>query len=55
MLDKDIYNFDETSCQIGILVGSYIIVPQGKDKIFLDDPDNKELVTCIKYFSATSY
>lgn len=53
--DEDIYNFDETGCQIGISGGSHVVVPQGEEKIFLNDPDNKELVTCVECFNATGY
>ena len=55
MLDKDIYNFDETGCQIGVATGSRVVVPQGLDKIFVNNPENKELVTCVEYFSAIGY
>jgi hypothetical protein len=53
--DDDIYNFDETGCQIGITSGSLVIVPAGESAAFADDPDNRELVTAIECISATGY
>jgi hypothetical protein len=32
-----------------------VTVLQGLKKIFVNNPDNKELVTCVEYFSATGY
>ena len=55
ILDDNTYNFDETSCQISILARNRVIVPQGLKRIFVNDLDNKELVTCVECFSATSY
>ena len=55
VLDEDIYNFDETGCQIGLAAGNRVIVPQGLERIFVNDPDNRELVTCVECFSATGY
>ena len=55
IVDDDIYNFDETGCQIGLTTRNRVVVLQGLDKIFVNNPDNKELVTCIKCFSTTGY
>ena len=53
--DEDIYNFDETGCQIGITAGGRVIIPQGERFAFVNDPDNRELVTAVECFSATGY
>jgi hypothetical protein len=53
--DDDIYNFDETGCQIGIGTEGIVIVPVNTEAVFIDDPDNRELVTSTECISATEY
>ena len=53
--DEDCYNFDETGCPIGITVGSTVIVPTGISMVYVDDPDNKELVTVTVCISTGGY
>ena len=55
ILDNDVYNFDETGCQIGITAGGRVIIPKTERHAFVNDPDNRELVTSVEYFSATGY
>jgi len=55
ILDDDIYNFDETGCQIGVTSGGLVCVPAGVDQVYVDDPDNKELVTSTECISASGY
>jgi len=55
ILPEDTYNFDETGCQIGISSGGRIIVPAGVRQAFVNDPDNRELVTSVECFSADGY
>ena len=53
--DADIYNFDETGCQIGLQAGSTVIVPTGTQAVYVDDPNNRELVTVTAYIGASGY
>ena len=55
MLDKDVYNFDETGCMIGVTAGSWVIVPSDCKTSYVDDPDNRELVTSTECFSAGGF
>lgn len=55
ILDDDTYNFDEVGCQIGIIAGAFVIVPANVNKVYVDDPDNRELITIIECISATGY
>ena len=46
ILPDDIYNFDETGYMIGMLNnGSRVIVPADCKEVFIDNPNNRELVT----------
>jgi hypothetical protein len=45
--ESDIYNFDETGFQIGVVVGDRVIVPRDCDTVWISDPENRELVTAI--------
>jgi hypothetical protein len=53
ILDEDVYNFDETGTQIGVIgAGQKVIVPANTEVVYVDDLDNRELVTsteCIGY------
>jgi hypothetical protein len=53
--DEDCYNFDETVCPIGITAGSTVIVPADSSVGYVDDSDNKELVTVTACISARGY
>ena len=53
--DDDCYNFDETGCQIEVTSGGLVVVPVGADKVYIDDPDNKELVTSTECIGASGY
>ena len=53
--DDDCYNFDETGYQIGVTSGGLVIVPVGADKVYIDNPDNKELVMSTEYIRASGY
>ena len=55
ILDEDIYNFDETGCQIGITAGGIVIIPANVTRVYVNDPDNKELVTAVECISAGGY
>jgi hypothetical protein len=55
ILDDDVYNFDETGCQIGITAGGRVIIPETERHDFVNDPDNRELVTSVECFSSTGY
>jgi DDE superfamily endonuclease len=52
ILDEDIYNFDETGYLIGVVSGSFVIVPIGCEAVYVDDPANRELVTSTECISA---
>ena len=54
-MDDNIYNFDESSTQIGVISGSTVIVPAGTEQVFIDDLDNKELVTNTECISGSGY
>ena len=45
--NEDIYNFDETGFQIGVVSGSKVLVPIHCEVVYASDPDNKELVTAV--------
>lgn len=45
--DADIYNFDETGFQIGVVDGEKVIVPKDCQAVYTADPDNRELVTAV--------
>jgi hypothetical protein len=47
ILDDDTYSFDETGCQIGVCAG--------ETAVFVDDLNNKEIITSIECISATGY
>ena len=49
------YNFDETGCLISIVNGSLVIVPKGCTVAYVDDPENRELVTSTECISASGY
>ena len=55
MQDEDIYDFDETSCQISTTVEGRTIVPQEGLFASVNDPNNMELVTSVKCFTAIGY
>ncbi|KAF8850964.1 hypothetical protein BDZ45DRAFT_602131, partial [Acephala macrosclerotiorum] len=55
VLDEDIYNFDKTGCQIGITTGEIVIVPADVVRVYVNDPDNKKLITVVKCISAGGY
>ncbi len=59
ILDDDVYNFDETSYHIGITTRGRVIVPKGVPKsethAFVNNADNRELVTSVECFSTTGY
>jgi DDE superfamily endonuclease/Tc5 transposase DNA-binding domain len=46
--DEDIYNFDETGFQIGVLSGEQVIVPADCIAVYTADPENKELITSVE-------
>ena len=54
-MDEDIYNFDETGCQIGITAGGIVIVSTNIERVYVNDPDNKELITVVECISAGGY
>jgi len=53
--DKDIYNFDQVGCMIGIVSGSLVVVLADCKEVFVDDPYNRELVIITKYISVGGY
>jgi hypothetical protein len=55
VVDEDIYNFDETGYQIGITAGGIVIVPTNIERVYVNDPDNKELITVVECISAGGY
>ena len=54
-MDEDIYNFDEVGTQIGVTAGSTVIVLAETERVYIDDLDNKELVTSIECISWSGY
>ena len=54
-MDEDIYNFDETGYQIGITAGGIVIVPTNIERVYVNDPDNKELIMVVECISAGGY
>ena len=46
--DEDIYNFDETGFQIGVISGEKVLVPKDTTVVYSTDPENKELITSVK-------
>ena len=42
-------------CQIGVTLGGLVCVPVGVNQVYVDDPDNKELVTLIECIGALGY
>jgi hypothetical protein len=55
VLDDDIYNFDETGYQIGVTARDMVIIPIGIEAVYVDNPENRELVTSIEYIRASGY
>ena len=55
ILDKDIYNFNETGYLIRMVTGSLIIVPASTIIAYIDDPVNRGLVTSTECISAGGY
>jgi hypothetical protein len=55
ILDEDIYNFDKTSYLIGLVNGLLIIIPINTKEIYIDDPENRELIMSTEYISASNY
>src|SRR6266487_3003885 len=55
ILDEDTYNFDETGCMIGMVNGSLVVVPAGYTVAYVDDLENRELVTSTECISAGGY
>ncbi|KAI0995404.1 hypothetical protein K3495_g12775 [Podosphaera aphanis] len=49
----DIYIFDETGFQIGIVAGERVFVAEDSEAAYLSDPDNRELVTVVATIEAT--
>ena len=50
-MDEDIYNFNKVSTQISVTSGSIVIVLAETERVYIDDLDNKELVTSIECIS----
>jgi hypothetical protein len=50
-----IYNFDKTGCLIGMVNSSLVVVPKGCIVAYVNDPENRELVTSIKCIFAGGY
>ena len=46
--DEDIYNFDETGFQIGVISGKKVLVPKDATVAYFTDPENRELITSVK-------
>ncbi|KAI0992429.1 hypothetical protein K3495_g15756, partial [Podosphaera aphanis] len=49
----DIYNFDETGFQVGVVAGEKVLVPEDSEAAYVSDPDNRELVTVVATIGAT--
>ena len=55
ILDDDTYNFDETSYMIGIVNGSFVVTPADAIASYVDDPEERELITSTECISGGSY
>jgi hypothetical protein len=51
--DKDIYNFDKTGFQIGVIATAKVVTAAEKERTDLIQPGNREWVTVIESVSAT--
>jgi hypothetical protein len=45
--NDDISNFDESGFQIGVTFGDKVLIPTDAEAAFIDDPENRELVTVV--------
>ena len=50
--EGDIWNFDETGFQVGDLKGILILVPREIKQVYIRNPHDQEIITCIKCISA---
>jgi len=49
--EGDIWNFDETGFQVRELKGTKVLVPHEIKKVFIKNPYNREIVTCVECIS----
>jgi hypothetical protein len=54
-LDENIYNFDKIGYQIGVTAGKIVIVSTNVEHVYINDLDNKELITAVECISAGGY
>ena len=50
---EDVYNFDETGFQIGVVSGGKVLVPDDCQAAYVSDPDNRVFVTVVATIGAT--
>jgi hypothetical protein len=55
ILNDNTYNFNELGCQIGVTSRGIIVVLASVDVVYVDDPNNKELVTLTECISTSRY
>ena len=55
ILDDDTYNFNETSCMIRMINGFFIVAPADAVASYVNDLEERELVTSIKCISRGNY
>jgi DDE superfamily endonuclease len=54
-LEEDIFNFDETSFQMGVISIAKVITGANRGKPIAVQPSNREWVTVIEYISSYGY
>ena len=54
VLDEDIYNFDETGFQMGVISTAKIVPSVERDRTVSIQPRNREWVTAIESVNSTS-
>jgi DDE superfamily endonuclease len=50
--EGEIWNFDETGFQVGMLKGAKVMVPREIKQAYIRSPENREMITCIECISA---
>ena len=50
---RDIWNMDKTGFMVGMLKKCIVMVPREMKKCYTQNPNNKELITCIECISAS--
>ena len=48
ILDKDVWNFDETGFRIGVGKAQWVIIKDENGRLFMADPDNRESITAVE-------